>query len=156
MQEPRSNKHGRISPCRIRRHTAICGEKNGRLLSWYTEAVYNLRFPLYTIVLLRMRSRRYTIVIRSHVLRQNTVVYGRIVNVYGRLRPYTDLVTVDLGIATYSLFYLKKRVIYILDSGGYTWINSNSRNRYSFKTAFVVLIGKVYFYFFSLIDFLYL
>jgi hypothetical protein len=61
-----------------------------------------------------------------------------------------------VSIATYFLIYLKKRHIYILDSGGYTWINSNSTNGYSFKTAFAVLIGKVYFYFFSFIDFLYL
>jgi hypothetical protein len=44
--------------------------------------------------LFRIRSRRYTIVIRSHVLRQK---YGRIVNVYGRKRPYTECVNLDLG-----------------------------------------------------------
>ena len=44
-----------------------------------------------------IRSRTYTIVIRSHVIRQNTVVYGDKRNVYGCLRPYTDSVNLDLG-----------------------------------------------------------
>jgi hypothetical protein len=60
---------------------------NNRILHF--PAVYDSYWP-YMI-------RQKTVVIRSHVLRQNTVVYGRIVNVYGRLRPYTELITVDLG-----------------------------------------------------------
>ncbi len=35
-----------------------------------------------------------TVVILSHVIRQNTVVYD---TVYDRLRPYTESVTVDLA-----------------------------------------------------------
>jgi hypothetical protein len=55
------------------------------------------RFSPYTIVSLRVRLRRHTIVIRSHVLRQNTVVYDRIFSVYGRIPPFTESVTFDLG-----------------------------------------------------------
>ena len=88
--------YDRISPCRIRRNTVIYGQKNDRLLPSYTAAVYGLRFSPYMIVLFRIRSRRYTIVIRDHVIRQNTVVHGKIRNVHGRLQAYTDSVFVDL------------------------------------------------------------
>jgi hypothetical protein len=71
--------------------------KHGRLRSQYTEAIYGLRFSPYMIVLLRIWARRYTIVIRDHVIRQNTVVYGEIRTVYGRLTVYTDSVILDLG-----------------------------------------------------------
>jgi hypothetical protein len=48
-------------------------------------------FCLYPIILLRTRPRKYTIVIRAHVIRQNTVVYREIRNVYGRLRtPFSS------------------------------------------------------------------
>ncbi len=63
----------------------------------YTISVLS-RFSPYTIVSLRIRLRRHTIVIRSHVLRQNTVVYDRIFSVYGRIPPFTTVVTFDLGI----------------------------------------------------------
>jgi hypothetical protein len=81
----------------------------GHIRSQYTEAIYGLstrrpytvsvllRFSPYIIVLLRIRARRYTIVIRDHVIRQNTVVYGGIRIVHGRLRAYTDSVIIDLG-----------------------------------------------------------
>ncbi len=62
----------------------------------YTISVLS-RFSPYTIVSLRVRLRRHTIVIRSHVLRQNTVVYDRIFSVYGRIPPFTESVTFDLG-----------------------------------------------------------
>ncbi len=59
-----------------------------RLLPYMTSytAVYmaytiRIRLPYFT-VFRRIRLRPYTIVIRSHVIRQNTVVYGRI-------SPYT-------------------------------------------------------------------
>jgi hypothetical protein len=63
---------------RIRRNTAIYGETNDRLRSQYTEAIYGLRFSPYMIVLLRIRARKYTTVLRNHAIRQNTVVYERI------------------------------------------------------------------------------
>ncbi len=88
----------------------IYGEKNDRLLSQYTEAIYGLRFAPYMIVLLCIRARRYTIVIRDHVIRPNTVVYGEIRTVYGRLRAYTDSVIVDLGGNKMGMF----RVIFVL------------------------------------------
>ncbi len=46
------------------------------------------------------RLRTYAIVIRSHVLWRNTVVYD---TVYDRLRPYTESVTVDQGIFVCAL-----------------------------------------------------
>jgi hypothetical protein len=52
-----------------------------------------LRFPYFT-VFRRIRPRAYTIVILSHVVWRNTVVYD---TVYDRLRPYTKTVIVDLG-----------------------------------------------------------
>jgi hypothetical protein len=55
------------------------------------------------MVLLRIRSRRYTIVIRSHVTRQNTVVNREIRSVHGRLRAYMESVFVDLGL-NHSVF----------------------------------------------------
>ena len=56
-----------------------------------------------TIVFLRIRSRRYTIVIRAQVILQNTVVYDceRIVDAH--LRLYTETVILDLGC---FIFYL--------------------------------------------------
>ncbi len=47
----------------------------------------------------RIRSRTYTIVIRSYVLWRNTVVYD---TVNDRLRPYTEFVAVDLGMVLAS------------------------------------------------------
>jgi hypothetical protein len=127
----RSNRHGRkrsytekyddlhgpvLRPFISVSYTEKCGDirrkKNDRLLSQYTEAIYGLRFAPYMIVLLRIRARRYTIVIRDHVIRQNTVVYGGIRTVYGRLRAYTDSVIVDLGISQYSAWIEKKRIIH--------------------------------------------
>jgi hypothetical protein len=65
-----------------------------------------LRFP-YFAVFRRTRSRTYTIVIRSHVLWRNTVVYGMYTVVYDivydLLRPYTESVTVDLGYMWWSI-----------------------------------------------------
>ena len=56
-----------------------------------------------TIVFLRIRSRRYTIVMRAQVILQNTVVYDckRIVDIH--LRLYTQTVILDLSC---FLFYL--------------------------------------------------
>ena len=56
-----------------------------------------------TIVFLRIRSRRYTIVIQAQVILHNTVVYDceRIVDAH--LRLYTETVILDLGC---FLFYL--------------------------------------------------
>ena len=50
-----------------------------------------------TIVFLHIRSRRYTIVIRTHVILQNTVVYDceRIVDAH--LRLYMETVILDLS-----------------------------------------------------------
>src|SRR5262249_27004463 len=62
----------------------------------YTISV-NDRISSYTIVFSPYTTRRNTIVILSHVNRQNTIVYGKIRNVYGRLRVYTDFVFLDLG-----------------------------------------------------------
>ena len=61
------------------------------------------RIFLSTIFFLRIRSRRYTIVIRAQVILQNTVVYDceRIVDAH--LRLYTETVILDLGC---FLFYL--------------------------------------------------
>ena len=58
-------------------------------------SVSNGIFPS-TIVFLRIRSRRYTIVIRAQVILQNTVVYDceRIVDAH--LRLYTETVILDL------------------------------------------------------------
>ncbi len=56
-----------------------------------------LRFSPYMIVLLRIRLRRYKIVIWSHVIRQNMVVYREIRTMHDHLRVYTDSVSVDLG-----------------------------------------------------------
>jgi hypothetical protein len=39
--------YDRISPCRMRRNTAINGEENGRLRSSFMESVYDYRFALY-------------------------------------------------------------------------------------------------------------
>ncbi len=83
--------YNRLSPCRIRRNTVIYGEKNDRLLSQYTEAIYDLRFAPYMIVLLCIRARRYTIVIRDHVIRPNTVVYGEIRRNTDRVRSFTSV-----------------------------------------------------------------
>ena len=56
-----------------------------------------LRISPSTIAFLRIQSRRYTIVIRAQVLRQNTVVYDRNRIVCGRKRPDTNSVNLDLG-----------------------------------------------------------
>jgi hypothetical protein len=63
---------------RIRRNTTIymIPYYDPRLRSLYTITVSH-RISPYTIVFLRIRSRRNTIVILDHVIRQNTVVYGR-------------------------------------------------------------------------------
>ncbi len=67
-----------ISVSYTEKYEHIRRKKNDRLRSQYTEAIYGLRFSPYMIVLLRIRVRRSTIVIRDHVIRQNTVVYGGI------------------------------------------------------------------------------
>ncbi len=67
--------------------------KNTMIYDRKWEKYDRLRFP-YFVVFRRIRSRTYTIVIRSHVVWWNTVVYD---TVYYRLRPYTESVTVDLG-----------------------------------------------------------
>jgi hypothetical protein len=41
--------------------------------------------------------RRYTIVIRDHVIQQYRTVYGEIRHVHSHLQGYTDSVIVDLG-----------------------------------------------------------
>ncbi len=69
--------YDRWSPCRIRRKKRS-----------FTVSVHGGH----------IRARRYTMVIRDHVIRQNTVVYGEIRTVCDRLRAYTDSVFVDLGI----------------------------------------------------------
>ena len=92
--------YDRKSPCRIRSNTTIYGEKYDRLRFSYMESVYDLRFSPYFAVYGRISpytTRWYTIVILSHVLRPNTIVYGDKRNVYGRLRPYMDSVNLDLG-----------------------------------------------------------
>ena len=55
------------------------------------------RVSLYMIVNDRIQLRRYTIVIRSRVIRRNAVVNDRIFPVYGRIRSFTESVTFDLG-----------------------------------------------------------
>ncbi len=47
-------------------------------------------------------------------------VYGRIVNVYGCLRPYMELVTVDLGILLFWLFV--SRIIQDCTNGLIDWV----------------------------------
>ena len=59
-------------------------------------------FSPYTDQYDRIRIRRYTIVIRSQVLRQNMVVNDRIFPVYGCIRPFTEFVTFDLGMHSSS------------------------------------------------------
>ncbi len=71
------------------RSFATVYSKNTIIYDLITEKYDRLRFPYFT-VFRRIRSRTYTIVIRSHVLWRNTVVYDR-------LRPFTESVTVDLG-----------------------------------------------------------
>jgi hypothetical protein len=94
--------YDRLSSSRIRRNT----EEKPIVYCLSTRRPYTvsvlLRFSPHMIVLLRIRARRYTIVIRDHVIRQNTVVYGGIRTVYGRLRAYTDSVIVDLGMTRCS------------------------------------------------------
>jgi hypothetical protein len=78
---PRSNRHGRK-----RSYTEKYGDIRRKKRS-FTISVHGGH----------IRARRYTIVIRDHVIRQNTVVYGEIRTVYGRLRAYTNSVIIDLG-----------------------------------------------------------
>ena len=97
--------YDRISPSP---YTQEYGNIRSKIRS-FTILVYAIRirspfcsvFLLYTIVFHRIRSWRYTIVIRYHVIRQNTVVNDRIFPVYGGIRPFTESVTLDLGKLNY-------------------------------------------------------
>ena len=64
-----------------------------------------------TIVFLRIRSRRYTIVMRAQVILQNTVVYDceRIVDAH--LRLYTETVILDLSCFIFYLSLIVKSYI---------------------------------------------
>ena len=54
-----------------------------------------------TTVLLRIRTRRHTIVIRAQVIRRKTIVYDRKRTVDSRSRPSTEFVILDLGYYLY-------------------------------------------------------
>ncbi|CAF2082104.1 unnamed protein product [Rotaria magnacalcarata] len=64
--------------------------KNGRLRFLYIEPVYDLRFAPYFTIYSRISpytTRRYAIIILSHVLQSNTIVYGTDTTVYGLRKP---------------------------------------------------------------------
>ncbi len=90
---PRSNKHGRK-----RSYTEKYGEKNDRLRSQYTEAIYGLRF---------LRFASFFSVYDYIAPYTGTDIYDRNTGPcnttkYGRLRAYTDSVIVDLGIVIFE------------------------------------------------------
>ena len=117
---PRSNRHDRKRPC----IAVFCRITCARITIVYLRVVYGeiqpyterkttvydscvrnpyavsvfLRISPSTIVSLLIQSRRYTIVIRTQVIRQKTVVYDCKGIVDGRLRPHTEPVILDLGI----------------------------------------------------------
>src|SRR5277367_5624012 len=90
--------YDRISLCRIRRNTVIYGQKNDRLLPSYTEAVYGLRVPLFFSVYDRIIPYTVTEIYDRNTRPCNTAKYGKIRNVHGRLRAYTDSAFVDLRV----------------------------------------------------------
>jgi len=81
-------------------------KKNARLLVPCTETVYGFRFAPYTITKIYDRDTRPCITAKYGRIRQNTAVHGKIRNVYGRLRAFTDSVFVDPGIIKYIIVYI--------------------------------------------------
>jgi hypothetical protein len=64
----------------------------------YIPYTLRIRSP-YFAIFLRIRLRSDTIVIRSHVLRRNTVVYGAYMAVYGRIRHRIRSFTTVYGVS---------------------------------------------------------
>ena len=65
------------------------------------------RVSLYMVVNDRIQLRRYTIVIRSHVIGRNPVVNDRIFPVYGRIWSFTESVTFDLGKFVVLIYHIE-------------------------------------------------
>ena len=84
------------------KHSRLRREKRS-----YTIPVYRVRFSPSTIVFHRIRSRRYTIVIRTQVIRQKAAVYDRKRIVEGRLKSCAESTSADNFIfhITFSTLY---------------------------------------------------
>ncbi len=83
--------YDRISPCRLRRNTAIYGDKYGRLLSSYTAAVYGLRFAPFFSVYGCKRPYTVTEIYDRNTVTCNTAKYDRIRRNTERIRSFTSV-----------------------------------------------------------------
>ncbi len=83
--------YDRLSPCRIRRNTVIYGEKNDRLRSQYTEAIYGLRFAPFFSVYDRIAPYTGTEIYDRNTGPCNTTKYGRIRRNTDRVRSFTSV-----------------------------------------------------------------
>ena len=81
--------YDRISPCRIRRNTLTYGEKNARLLSSNTEAVYGLRFAPFFPVYDRITPYTVTEIYDRNTVSCNTAKYDRLRRNTTRTRAFT-------------------------------------------------------------------
>ena len=81
--------YDRISPCRIRRNTLTYGEKNARLLSLNTEAVYGLRFAPFFSVYDRITPYTVTDIYDRNTVSCNTATYDRLRRNTARTRAFT-------------------------------------------------------------------